>query len=53
MGFMKYTAEMGSSAMIYIPSFKKTGTGVQEILGFCLRNLRGCSNVGITIGRHL
>jgi hypothetical protein len=52
MGFMKYTAEMDSSGMIYIPGFKNIGTGVQAILGFCLRNLRGC-NVSITIGRHL
>jgi hypothetical protein len=28
----------------------KIGTGVQAILGFCLRNLRGC-NVDITDGR--
>jgi hypothetical protein len=35
--------------MTYILRFMKTGTGVQEILRFCLINLRG-SNVGITDG---
>jgi hypothetical protein len=29
---MKYTVEMDSSAMIYIQSFMKIGTGVQAIL---------------------
>jgi hypothetical protein len=34
--------------MIFTPSFKKTGTDVQAILRFCLKNnLRGC-NVSIT-----
>jgi hypothetical protein len=33
--------------IFYIPSFMKTGTGVQAILSFFLRNLRGC-NAGIT-----
>jgi hypothetical protein len=48
----KYTVEMASCGMIYIRSFVKTGTGIQAILRFCLRNLRGC-NVGITDGRNL
>jgi hypothetical protein len=47
---MKYAVEVASCGMIYIPSFMKIGTGVQVILRFCLRNLRGC-NVGITDGR--
>jgi hypothetical protein len=38
--------------MIYIPSFMKISTGVQAILRFSHRNLRGC-NVGITDGRDL
>jgi hypothetical protein len=38
--------------MISEPSFMKIANGVQEILKFCLRNLRGC-NVGITDGRDL
>jgi hypothetical protein len=38
--------------MMYIPIFMNIGTGVQEILRFFLRNLRGC-NVGITNGRDL
>jgi hypothetical protein len=36
--------------ILYVPSFMKIGTGVQAILWFCLRNLRGY-NVGITDGR--
>jgi hypothetical protein len=28
-GFMKYTVEMGSDAVIYVPSFIKTGSGVR------------------------
>jgi hypothetical protein len=49
---MKCSIEMGSGGMIYILSFMKTGAGVQEILTFCLRNLRGRS-VGITDGTNL
>jgi hypothetical protein len=44
---MKYTIERASCSMIQIPSFIKIGIGLQAILRFCLRNLRGC-NVGIT-----
>jgi hypothetical protein len=47
-----YAVEMASCGMIYLPSFVKISTGVQAILRFCLRNLRG-SNVGITNGRDL
>jgi hypothetical protein len=32
-GFMKYAVEMGSDAMIYIPSFIKTGSGIQKLMG--------------------
>jgi hypothetical protein len=28
---MKYAAEMGSGAMIYIPSFIKIGSGIQKL----------------------
>jgi hypothetical protein len=49
---MKHVTEMGSGGMIYILSFMKIGTDVQEILRFCLSNLRGCK-VGITNGRDL
>jgi uncharacterized protein YraI len=49
-GFMTYTVEMASCGMTYIPSFMKSGTGVQVILRLCLGNLNGC-NVGITDGR--
>jgi hypothetical protein len=30
---MKYAVEMGSGAMIYIPSFVKIGTGIQKYMG--------------------
>jgi hypothetical protein len=49
---MKYAVEMASCGMIYILSFMKTGTGVQAILRFCLKNLRGCYN-GISDGTDL
>jgi hypothetical protein len=32
-GFMKYIIEMGSGAMIYIPSFIKIGSGIQKLIG--------------------
>jgi hypothetical protein len=31
-GFMKYAVEMGSVAMIYIPSFMKIGSGIQKLI---------------------
>jgi hypothetical protein len=40
---------MASCDMMYIPSFMKTGTGIEAILRFCFRDLRGC-NVGTTDG---
>jgi hypothetical protein len=30
---MKYAVEMGSGAMIYIPSFIKIGSGIQKLTG--------------------
>jgi hypothetical protein len=30
--FMKYADEMGSGAMIYMPSFIKTGSGIQKLI---------------------
>jgi hypothetical protein len=30
---MKYTAEMGSRTMIYIPTFINTGSGIQKAYG--------------------
>jgi hypothetical protein len=32
-GFTKYAIEMGSSAMIYIPSFIEIGSGIGKIKG--------------------
>jgi hypothetical protein len=31
-GFIKYTAEMGSGAMKYMPSFIKIGWGIQTLI---------------------
>jgi hypothetical protein len=47
-----YAIETTSCGIIYLPSFMKIGTGVQVILRFCFRNVRGC-NVGITDERDL
>jgi hypothetical protein len=33
MGFMTYAVEMGSGPMIYILSFRKTGSGIQQLIG--------------------
>jgi hypothetical protein len=30
---MKYAVQMGSDAMIYIPSFIKTGSGIERFIG--------------------
>jgi autotransporter-associated beta strand protein len=30
---MKYVVDMGSGAMIYIPSFIKIGSGIQKLIG--------------------
>jgi hypothetical protein len=30
---MKYTSEMSSGATIYIPSFLKTGSGIEKLMG--------------------
>jgi hypothetical protein len=30
---MKYTIQMGSGVMIYIPNFMKTGSGIQKFIG--------------------
>jgi uncharacterized protein YraI len=45
-GIYEVAVEMGSGGMICIPDFMKIGTGVQAVLRFCLRKLKGC-NVGI------
>jgi hypothetical protein len=33
MGFMNYYVEMGSGAMIHLPSFTEIGSGIQKFLG--------------------
>jgi hypothetical protein len=32
-GFMKHAVEMGSGAMIHIPSFIKIGSAIQKLIG--------------------
>jgi hypothetical protein len=48
----KCAAEIGSGGMMNLPSFMKIGTGVQAILRFSFRTLRGF-NIGITHRRDL
>jgi hypothetical protein len=50
---MEYAIEIVLCAIIlvYVSYFMKIGTGVQETLRNCFRNLRGC-NVGITDVRN-
>jgi hypothetical protein len=35
---MKYAAEMGSATMLYIPSFIKTGSVIQKLIGWIQRD---------------
>jgi hypothetical protein len=35
---MKYAVEMGSCAMIYIPSLVKIGSGIQNLIGGIYRH---------------
>jgi hypothetical protein len=32
-GFMKYAVEMGSVAMVYIPSFIQIGSAIRKLIG--------------------
>jgi hypothetical protein len=32
-GFMKQAVEMGLGAIVHIPSFIKTGSGIQKLMG--------------------
>jgi hypothetical protein len=38
---MKYAVEMGSDAMIYIPSFINNGSGIQKLIGGIHRHAGG------------
>jgi hypothetical protein len=42
--FMKYVVEMGSGAMMCIPSFVKIGSGIQKLVGEIHRHI---DNVGM------
>jgi hypothetical protein len=39
---MKYAVDMGSGAMIYIPSFIKIGSGIQTLIGGIHRHTAWC-----------
>jgi hypothetical protein len=47
---MKLTSETGSGGIMYIRSFVKINTEVEEILRFYFSSLKGC-NFGINDGR--
>jgi hypothetical protein len=47
---MMFAVEMASCDVIHLPSFMKIGKGVQAILKFCQRNLRG---YGVSIVTYL
>jgi hypothetical protein len=36
---MKYAVELGSGAMIFIPSFMKTCSGIQKVIGGTHRHI--------------
>jgi Uri superfamily endonuclease len=42
---MKYDVEIGSGAMIYIPSFAKIGSGAQNLLGRIKRHTHTKSKI--------
>jgi hypothetical protein len=48
--FVIYAVEISSGGVIPLPSFMKSGTGIQAIIRFYHSNLNGCI-VGITEGR--
>jgi hypothetical protein len=51
---MKYAAEMGSVAMIYIPSFIKIDSGIQKLIGGICRHAdtqKGWSTHKPTLGK--
>jgi hypothetical protein len=38
---MKYAVQMGSGAMIYIPSFINIGSGIQKLIGWGIHRQTG------------
>jgi hypothetical protein len=40
MVFIKYAVEVGSVAMIYIPSFRKIASGIRKLIRRCLHTQR-------------
>jgi hypothetical protein len=41
---MKYAAEMGSGAIMYVPSFVKIGAGIHKLIGGYLQTHRQHGN---------
>jgi hypothetical protein len=46
---MKYAVEMGSSAMIYIPSVINTGSGVKKLIGRIHRHRQDVDRISLLI----
>jgi hypothetical protein len=40
---MQFTSELGSGGIMYIPSFVKINTELEEILRFFFSSLKGCN----------
>jgi hypothetical protein len=48
---MKYVVEMDSGAVVYIPSFIKTGSGIQKLIGTDAKTQRAWRSPKPTLGR--
>jgi hypothetical protein len=44
-GFKKYAVDIGSGAMIYIPSFTKIGSAIQKLMGGIYREHGDCTSL--------
>jgi hypothetical protein len=49
---MKYAVEMGSLAVIYIPSFIKIGSGIQKLLVVGIRRKTARGSHKTTLGKY-
>jgi hypothetical protein len=48
---MKYTVEMGLGAMIYLPSFLKSGSGIQKLIGVFTERQTAWISHKLTLGK--
>jgi hypothetical protein len=46
---MKYAVEMGSGSIIYVPSFIKIGSGIQNLNGGIHRNTDSMRTAGLLL----